>query len=448
MLLLSTLPIVAIFAEMVFPGRQQQGDVVTNILSALKLDHPLPRKAVEQIQDALQLLRSKKSIGSLGIKNDSDRKRACALLEYIAREEYGIKISMDDLTKQAYVKKKGDFAVFHQVIGNLRDHWNTQTLQNQVSNSVVGSTTTTGTKATDAPQKSCFNLLAVQLGAFVPHSSLMARQAQSLFQQILAFIRTKHYGERKHALQDVQKNYRAYEAACFYLVATQDTPNTKNSNNQNRSKSGSSKHPKPVVSSGRNDQTLDLPTFIDATKIFVQSEFETILKFVQSLQEEMDSVKAQRGSQNSMGGTGTASRKRPRNNTNSTEAHTNKRSSHDPSGEQLHHRRQTSVKDRTLQPRVDAAREILELGDQQQFNTMVETETEIDRTQRSNNYSPSFLVWKQRVIQVVLETSMGQEETKEMVDKELGQSTSSAEGNTITWFHRAVTKVLTKQKLA
>ncbi|KAG7338665.1 hypothetical protein IV203_020713 [Nitzschia inconspicua] len=438
---------------MVFPGRQQQGDVVTNILSALKLDPPLPRKAVEQIQDALQLLRSKKSIGSLGIKNDSDRKRACALLEYIAREEYGIKISMDDLTKQAYVKKKGDFAVFHQVIGNLRDHWKTQTVHNQCGNSVVGGTTTTGmngTKATDAPQKSSFNLLAVQLGAFVPHSSLMARQAQSLFQQILAFVRTKHYGERKHALQDVQKNYRAYEAACFYLVATQDTFNN-NNNNQNRNKSGSSKHAKSVVSSGRNDQTLDLPTFIDATKIFVQSEFETILKFVQSLQEEMDSVKVQSELQNSkvlMGGTA-STRKRPRSNTNSTEAQdNNKRSSHNPSGEQLHHRRQTSVKDRTLQPRVDAAKEILELGDQQQFKAMVETETEIDRTQRNNNYSPSFLIWKHRVIQAMLETSMGQEETKEMADKELGQNTSSAEGNTTTWFHSAVTKVLTKQTLA
>jgi hypothetical protein len=390
---------------MVLPGRIQ-GDVVTNILLALKLDPPLPRKVVDQIQDALQLLRTKKSIGSLGVKHDSERKRACALLEYFAREQCGIKIPMEDLVKQAHAKKKGEFVKFHQVVGNMRDHW---TASSAKKGSAVGSVvgvkpTNVGTvqnQNSSGLNKGSFNVLAVQLGAFVPHSNVVARQALVLFQEILKVIQTKHYGERKYALQDVQKNQQAYEAACFYLVATQDS--SKSNRNANK------QHPLPSAKLDK-DQKLDLSTFLNATKDFSQSEFETVLNYVRDLQEQVGA------GQDAI----PSSRKRARATTSNTEKHSEARTAVEESSElPSRKRRQHTMNDddgTSQEPSIATAKALLEMGERRQQFEASSFNEEMDTYQTpaptSILYSPVFLQWKHKVLQAALATAKEEVEAK------------------------------------
>jgi hypothetical protein len=288
----------------------EDGDVVHRILNTLKLDPPLPKKVVEDIQDALHLLRTRSSIGSLGAK-DSERRRACALVEYFAREQCDIQIPMDALGKQSYTKKKADFVKFHMLIGNLRDQWTTNRPKNgnvdtTGTHSAAGATSKSNSSKVDSYsfQQSSINLLAVQLGAFVAHSNVVAKQAQDLFHQMVTAIQTKKYGERIHALQDIQRNQRAYEAACFFLVAT------------DRRCRGSKFQKTPPTKLDEDHQPLDLATFLSATKSFPQREFEMILRYVRKLQQEIKENFAP--SKDPQAETTTSSRKRSRISTTAT----------------------------------------------------------------------------------------------------------------------------------
>jgi hypothetical protein len=397
---------------------RQVGDVVNRILEALKLDPPLPKRVVQDIQDALHLLGTRSSIGSFGAR-DTERRRACALVEYIAREQCGVQIPMDALGKQSYTKKMEDFVKFHQLIGNLRDQWTTNRPKNgnmKAAGSLSAAGPTSKSKFTskvdvDSLQKSSMNLLAVQLGVIVPHSNVVAKLAQDFFQQILAVIQTKHYGERIHALQDIRKNQRAYEAACFFLVA------------KDRNSHGwtSSKMQKQLSTTLEEDhQTLDLATFLTATKDFPQREFEMILSYLRNLQQEIEENVA--STQARKAETMSSSRKRSRISTSTAAAQPSRKNvAKENPDVQIRKRRSITVDNGP--PAVDTACFLLQgIGEDQIEGLSAET-TSLHPS--SSIYSTIFLEWKQKV----LKTAKAKAEEKMKLSDDDGKGVALSTGN-------------------
>jgi hypothetical protein len=129
-------------------------------------------------------------------KGDNGRKRICALLEYVAREEEGVSIPMTTLASIAFMKEQ-DFIKFHERVGVFR--------------------TTKPPKAQTSSNKNSIQLLAMKLGSYMSDSSGVALRAQRLLGDIARF-----YRRNTHQMRDMIQHARTYEAACFFIVATQD----------------------------------------------------------------------------------------------------------------------------------------------------------------------------------------------------------------------------------
>ena len=272
--------------------RGRSRDIVSQVEAKLKLNNRLPREILEATRSSLRVLKIRNPIGCFG-KYDNETKRACALLEYEVRDyninsddsNSTVEVAMERLAKAAFMKLK-DFRDFHEKIGNFRD------------NLRIGATTTSKTKGgiqrngsqsqlvVDASsksgivfRKSSISSLAIQLGAFVPNSSGAAMRAQKLFADAVDILKRSSKKGGIYGLQDVQKNQSAYEAACFYLVATSD-----------RVKNASSHRRRKVLKEfddGDDIQQLDLITFMDITK--APSQFQMILDYVRELKNDIES---------------------------------------------------------------------------------------------------------------------------------------------------------------
>jgi hypothetical protein len=261
------------------PGR----NTTTAVVERLKLDPPLSRCVVEKTQDSLRLLKLKNPIGTFG-KNDSEQKRTCALLEYIAREASGYKIPMDRLARVACMKGK-DFLAFHQMIGNFKENAGTTR-----SDSLPQSRSRGPNKGPHAIAlaESSIPSLAIQLGAFIPNTNAVAVEAQHLFQEILSYLKRKNSRERINGFEDVRRNQNTYEAVCFYLTATKGLrTNARNGIGNSSSSRPSQLRNSTLPHSDDFDHHLDLATFLDVAKNFTRSQFEMVLKYVAELRQEM-----------------------------------------------------------------------------------------------------------------------------------------------------------------
>jgi hypothetical protein len=315
-------------------------DTTSAVLERLRLDPPLCRKDVETTQNLLRLMKLKYPIGTFG-RTDNELKRVCALVEYVAREEGGHRISMDQLAKVAVMKKK-DFVAFHEIVGNFKENSTTSrstvpssssttttslssSLQSTtVNNLVAGSGSISGTNRKGGhsdttttivlPNSTTIPSLVMQLGVFLPNSNIVAVEAQRLFQQIVSHLQhNKKSRERISGLEDIRTNQTTYEAVCFYLTATKDKHRTNNPNGRastSNGRGGGSRHrpsqqqqqhhhqqqqrtssSHPDGGGGGDtffDKQLDLSTFLDVcAKDFTRSQFQMILEYVSELWEEI-----------------------------------------------------------------------------------------------------------------------------------------------------------------
>ncbi|OEU13649.1 hypothetical protein FRACYDRAFT_241993 [Fragilariopsis cylindrus CCMP1102] len=299
----------------------------------------------------------KSDSGSLG-KSDSENKRACALLEYAVRDDHNnnsnsnnnnIEISMAQLAKAALMKLK-DFREYHEKIGNFRiDPPSTTVTTKKRTTRGVTAAAVTKTTTTKNPQnrrssnnsssivlkKSSIPFLAIQLGAFVPNSSDVAKRAQDYFQDVIELLKKpSNKGGGVHGLRDIQRNQFSYEAACFYLIATSGRGHDRSNSNskvRRRSKTGDDDDEDDI------ERQLDLSTFIDVIK--APSQFQTVLGYVKELREDIESTlsSSRRSSSENETKSTTASRKRSRKeaseSSEATIAARKRNNSHDVSGE-------------------------------------------------------------------------------------------------------------------
>lgn len=235
------------------------------IADKLRLDQQISPQVLQETQSALRILKLKSPNGTFG-KNDNDLKRACALLEYVVREREGYKIPMHRLARAACMKER-DFVKFHEMIGNFRRNSKSAI---QITRLRKGTTPTIGGQTSSIPS------LAIKLGTYVQDSNGVSIRAAKLYQHLMRHAKNLRATERIHQLRDINDHQKAYEAACFYIAAT----------NGENCKTGSS---------GKNDndddnKQLQLSNIMDVSNEFTLAEFKNILQHTQAIcQERQDS---------------------------------------------------------------------------------------------------------------------------------------------------------------
>ena len=229
------------------------------IAQRLKLTQEIPQKVLQETESALRLFKVKNPTGTFG-KQDNDLKRACALLEYIYREMEGVKIPINRLAKAACMKEK-DFLKFHQTIGNFRDN---------VAVRKAGRDASSGRKRSSIPS------LGIKLGSYIQDSNGVASRAMKLFDDIVSHSKNMPASERAYQFRDMKQHQRAYEAACFYLVATSEKMIT----------SRASK-----VQDEDDDRQLSISQVIGVSNDFTEADFKNILSHVENLCQDMKSGK-------------------------------------------------------------------------------------------------------------------------------------------------------------
>jgi len=263
-----------------------------------KLKLKLPRKVIEATRASLRVLKIRYPIGSFGKAFDNETKRACALLEYAVRDhDSSIDISMDQLAKASLMKLK-DFCEFHKKIGNFRVDVTVTTSSTSAKvtkkslDEISNAKNRRNSSSSIVFKKSSIPFLAIQLGAFVPNSSDVAKHAQHYFQDIVDFLQNSSNKGGVHGLWDIQRNQFSYEAACFYLIATSGCEHDNINNNNNSTTNRRRRSTTGIKLHGDDDEEddnrqLDLSTFLDVTK--APTQFQTVLGYVKELRDDIES---------------------------------------------------------------------------------------------------------------------------------------------------------------
>jgi hypothetical protein len=230
------------------------------IADKLQLDQEIPPKVLQETQSALRILKLKFPNGTFG-KQDNDLKRACALLEYVVREREGYKIPMHRLARAACMKER-DFAKFHQMIGNFRRNSSSSI---QTSRSLRKGATPTAAIG----QTSSIPSLAIKLGTYVQDSNGVSVRATKLYQDLMSHAKNLPASERGHQLRDIKDHQKAYEAACFYIAATNE--NTTNN------------RPTRMHDEDDDNKQLEISNVTDVSNEFTLAEFKNILQHTQTI---------------------------------------------------------------------------------------------------------------------------------------------------------------------
>ena len=415
-------------------------DAVDGAVKNLKLEEPLPKQVVDATKDALRLLNFKNPIKSLGGKYDNERKRACVILEYIAREQGGITIPMHRLAKAACINVK-DFVAFHELVGNFRENTTMTKSKSSMLSNVSSSVSLSGTtnpsqagkisKKQNIPcvsaitiQKSSIPSLAIQMGAFMTNSNSVSLKAQKLFQTIIKFLQRKKNRQSVSGLEDITKNQPCYEAACFYLIATKESSNLA----QSKRISFGSKN----LEDDDYDNQLDLSTFLNLIQGFTKARFQMILEYVTELCDEIKNV--------------TQSMANPtkddlsniivpsRNNISSNSDNTARK-------RRLSGGASKTLIDRASAPtcrNIDNTMEvIMDLAEQEDFKIK-----KAKWLEKTDKYSPTFLEWKKRVVSAACDDAKKQMMDDQHLANRNNKTKESTEIDSDNALDYAVNKIL------
>jgi hypothetical protein len=338
-----------------------RNDDVALVAGRLKLSPPLSVKILESTRSELRGLKFQNPNGTFG-KGDNDLKRASALLEYVARELEGIKIPLDKLAKAAYVRER-DFRKFHQQVGNFRP-------KPESSQQADPSTTT----------RNSIPSLAMKLGSYLTDSNGVAIRAQRLLNQITRFSQNN-----PHQLRDIFRFAKAYEAVCFYIVATQDA-----------SPGGTSTGRKD--DEGEEGKQLQVATIVDVSTDFTLSEFANILEHVQSIIGNMKERASSDNAANKQIEKAAPSKKRKAGGNRSSALDDSSSSLGEGNSSSTTRGNHSTKKDRTAAQAQDVLEQVKERADFMETlndDPFDEVPFQEDRT---SCYSAKFLEWKRQVI--------------------------------------------------
>ena len=260
---------------MAFRGRPSKLiDVVHVVVNKFdeSIRKDLDRDIIVKTQEALRLLNVKAPSTKLAT-HDSPEVRAALLLEYVAREEKNLRLSMKTIAKALGIKNKAQLETLHRMIGNYR--------RKDVPLSAMGvDRRATGnssgpirqTRNSSAPVESTIPCLAIRLSSLVNDPNGFSRKAQQLFQDILEYVEALPHIRKQDFKLEIQRYRSAYEAACFYHVvaATQ----TKKLSTRGQSQQRQHQHP---TDEDRN-HPLELEDILEASPDFSHIVLKQVLK--------------------------------------------------------------------------------------------------------------------------------------------------------------------------
>ena len=249
-------------------------DAVEQVVDRLNAGKKPSLHSVKRTQDAFRLMNLRHKKGTIS-RFDNDLGRAAALLEFTVREDEGRTIPMKLLAAAAGNSAK-NFIKLHQIIGNFRE---LSTNLKSSSSSSVSSLVTSSRRGEF--NESSIPALSIKLGALVPDPSGFAHRAQQLFDDMQTYAKTQMgRSDGRGQLYDMQRNQKAYEAACFYLIAikekpTSDTQYSKRFNNE----------------VGEEEKRFGIDSIVEAYQDITPLLFRNVLEHTENLLNGMKEVR-------------------------------------------------------------------------------------------------------------------------------------------------------------
>jgi hypothetical protein len=354
-------------------------DPVEQVIANLKSEKEVSQETLRKCQSAFRTMRIHNRPGCFG-RHDHDLTRAAALLEYVIRETEGRKIPLKNLAQASFLKLV-NFQKLHQLVGNFLVNTSAQkrseetySLQNSASNGAGSG------KDRHKLLPSSIPSLAIKFGPYVRDPTGFASKAQDLFSQIERHAKGMNASASRQQLYDLQRYQRAYEAACFYIVATKEKkPNKASSYDQDG-----------------EEKSLDLATLLEASTEFTELQFRHVYKYIEGLLEVFKEKKAAKKTQ-------AASKKR-----------TSEEAAKATKGKKRQRTSGVTAEDKLPAASVETALSILDQIDQaQDLNDATEHSSRENAIIRAV-FSPSFLDWKEQIL------SKSKKASRETLHKECG----------------------------
>lgn len=284
-------------------------NVVAQVASKLSID--IGPEIVSEANERLRVLDTRVTTGKLS-KSDRREVRAAVLLEYVAREKLGHRISWKDLAK-ACGTAPSNLETLHRMIGNYlqpnqqRKKVPRRPLAKQTSNSnpvkvdIRGSDSANSRKRPrrnsnsgmlsrehETPSSNVLVDLAIRLASFVPDPHGCANQARELLADIQKYAKeTFSVHERRGFLYEMQRYGPAYHAAAFYHVATKGSTRSNGSLGKDSSRAA-----------------LGVRDLVDASNEFTYLEVMQVLPHVTELAAKVEERRIQQVSDETNKGPG------------------------------------------------------------------------------------------------------------------------------------------------
>jgi hypothetical protein len=324
---------------------QQVVDKLSRLNDNIHIPEPLAARAREQVR----ILQTRVAVGKLG-PHDRPEVRAAIVLEYVVRQSQSsnsngsgstaagatiTRLSLPDLARAVGIKVT-HLQELHKMVGNYLQPAQQQrkrpttALQSSTESRLTGRATATTTiaapnsqleksrrlrstmtqsaNASSDPNNSSNTTLnsripdlAIRLAAHVVDPHGFSRQAETLLAAIEHHISSAQTAvhERRGNLYDLQRYRTAYEAACFYHVATtrgqqqggggvskvsaRRKGNNHEDNNNNNADDGEDGRQRP----------LEIADLVEASNDFTYLELKQVLPHVVQLAERIEQEKAQ-----------------------------------------------------------------------------------------------------------------------------------------------------------
>ena len=219
--------------------------MVEAVLSKIPLSERqnISKELLDSAKAKFRLLSVKASQpGQLG-KGDSQESRAALILEQVVRMDgRRQKLSLQMLTKVVGVNRKhlealqlkvDNYLTETESSGRIVGHTITKKRSLSTisvgrtvsvsSNSSIHSLSSRSLRSEQHPKSSSFPMLSIKLGPLLEDSNGFCQRAQELFTDIQEHIqtsRTINEHHRRDYKADLSKHQSAYEAVCFFLIAT------------------------------------------------------------------------------------------------------------------------------------------------------------------------------------------------------------------------------------
>jgi hypothetical protein len=286
----------------------------------------IPEPLVARAREQVRILETRVATGKLG-QHDRAERRAAICLEYVVRQSQKktssstVRLSLTDLAR-AVGMKLTHLQNLHEVVGNYLQQPQPQQRQQQkqppkrqqssllkatatdildkrrkLRNSCdsAGGTDGTGSSSSSTISARRIHDLAICLAAHVVDPHGFAQQAVQLLSDVEHYMKAlTAVHERRGHLYDLQRYRAAYEAACFYQVATrgQGHIQQQRAGGGARRKSGANAHDNNDNDNDDGPQRpLQLADLVDASNDFTFLEVKQVWPHVKELAERIEQEK-------------------------------------------------------------------------------------------------------------------------------------------------------------